>query len=399
MNFSAWSIRNPVAPLLAFVILLVVGWQSFNALPITRFPNIDVPFILVSVSQPGAAPAEMETQVTKKIEDAVTGINGVKNVQSNVTGGVSVSFVEFRMDVSATKALQDVKDAVDTVKGDLPADVDTPNVTKLDIEGQAIMTFAITAPSMTFEEMSYFVDNVVKGELQGRPGVGRVDRYGGADREIRVELDPVKLDSLGITAQSVSAQLGMTNTNLGGGRADFGSGEQAIRTIGDASSVEKLASSQISLPSGRHVALSDLGTVIDTFEELRSFSRLNDEQVVTFSVFRAKGSSEVSVAEVINAGLEEIRAKHPEVTIKKVDDTVFFTYGNYEAAIHTLLEGALLAVIVVMVFLRNWRATLISAIALPLSAIPDLLGHGHAGLLAEPRQLPVADPCHRHPGR
>ncbi len=379
MNFSAWSIRNPVAPLLAFVILLVVGWQSFNALPITRFPNIDVPFILVSVSQPGAAPAEMETQVTKKIEDAVTGINGVKNVQSNVTGGVSVSMVEFRMDVTAAKALQDVKDAIDAVKADLPADVDTPNVTKLDIEGQAIMTFAVTAPSLTFEEISYFVDNVVQSELQGRPGVGRVDRYGGADREIRIELDPVKLDSLGITAQAVSAQLGQTNTNLGGGRADFGSGEQAIRTIGDAATVDRLAATPIALPSGRHVVLSDLGRVIDTYEELRSFSRLNDEQVVTFSVFRAKGSSEVSVAETVNATLDEIKAAHPEVTIKKVDDTVFFTYGNYEAAIHTLLEGALLAVIVVMVFLKNWRATLISAIALPLSAIPtfwvmDMLG-------------------------
>ena len=370
MNFSAWSIRNPVGPLLAFVILMVVGWQSFVALPITRFPNIDVPIMLVAVSQPGAAPAEMEAQVTKKVEDALIGINGVKNVTSNVTGGVSVSMVEFRMDVTAAKALQDVKDAVDAVKGDLPADVDTPTVTKLDIEGQAIMTFAVSAPSLSFEEISYFVDNVVRSELQGRPGVGRVDRYGGADREVRIELDPVKLDSLGITAQAVSAQLTLTNTNLGGGQAEFGSGEQAIRTIGDASNVANLAATQIALPSGRHVVLSDLGRVIDTFEELRSFSRLNDEMVVTFSVFRAKGSSEVSVAEVILAQLDLIRAEHPEVTIKKVDDTVFFTYGNYEAAIHTLLEGALLAVIVVFLFLRNWRATLISAIALPLSAIP-----------------------------
>ena len=379
MNFSAWSIRNPVAPILAFVILMVIGWQSFNALPITRFPNIDVPIILVNVSQPGAAPAEMEAQVTKKIEDAVAGINGVKNVTSNVASGISTSVVEFRMNVTADKALQEIKDAIDAVKTDLPADVDTPSVSKLDIEGQAIMTFAISAPSMTFEEMSYFVDNVVQSELQGRPGVGRVDRYGGADREIRISLDPVRLDSLGITAQSVSSQLSLTNANLGGGQAEFGSGEQAIRTIGDAATVAKLAATPIALPSGRHVVLSDIGKVEDTYEELRSFSKLNDEQVVTFSVFRAKGSSEISVAEVVNAQLDVIRAENPLVTIKKVDDTVFFTYGNYEAAIHTLLEGALLAVIVVMIFLRNWRATLISAIALPLSAIPtfwvmDMLG-------------------------
>ncbi len=370
MNFSAWSIRNPVAPLLTFVILLVLGWQAFNALPITRFPNIDVPLVAISVSQPGASPAEMETQVTKVIEDAVAGITGVKNIDSSVLDGSSTTAVEFRMEVPTDKAVQDVKDAIDRVKSDLPADVDTPSVTRIDVEGQAIMTFAVTAPSMTFEEMSWFVDDVIKRGLQGRPGVGRVDRYGGADREIRVALDPVKLDSFGITAQAVSSQLRITNTNLGGGRADFGSGEQAIRTMGDAATVAKLAATNIALPGGRHVVLSDLGTITDTFQELRSFSRLGEQQVVTFGVFRSKGSSEVSVAEVVNSELDQIRKAHPEATIKLIDDTVFFTYGNYEAAIETLLEGALLAVIVVMIFLRNWRATLISAIALPLSAIP-----------------------------
>ncbi len=379
MNFSAWSIRNPVAPLLAFVMLMVLGWQSFNALPITRFPNIDVPFMLVQASQPGAAPAEMETQVTKVIEDAVAGISGVKNVQSSISDGVSTTMVEFRMDVMPDKALQDTKDAIDRIKSDLPADVDAPRVVKLDIEGQAILTYAVASPGMTFEELSWFVDDTIKRNLQGKPGVGRVDRFGGADREIQVKLDPLKLDSYGVTAMSVSQQLKMTNTNQGGGRADFGSGEQAIRTIGDAATVARLAATPIALPSGRHVVLSDLGTVIDSTRELRSFSRLGEEPVVSFSVFRAKGASEVSVAETVTAALDKVAKDHPEVTIRKIDDSVYFTYGNYQAAIDTLLEGALLAVIVVMLFLRNWRATLISAVALPLSAVPtfwvmDLLG-------------------------
>ncbi|MEO6299926.1 MAG: efflux RND transporter permease subunit, partial [Paracoccaceae bacterium] len=331
MNFSAWSIRNPVAPLLAFFILLVLGWQAFNALPITRFPNIDVPLVAVSVSQPGAAPAEMETQVTKEVEDAVSGLTGVKNVTSNVADGVSTTLVEFRMEVPTDKAVQDTKDAIDRIKGNLPADVDAPTVTRIDVEGQAIMTFAVSAPAMTFEEMSWFVDDTIKRGLQGLPGVGRIDRYGGADREIRVELDPVKLDSFGITAQAVSTQLKLTNTNLGGGRADFGNGEQAIRTMGDAATAAKLAATTIALPSGRHVVLSDLGKVTDTFEELRSFSRVGERQVVTFGVFRAKGSSEVSVAETVNKQLDIIRQNHPEVAIKLVDETVFFTYGNYQA--------------------------------------------------------------------
>lgn len=379
MNFSAWSIRNPLAPILAFVILMVLGYQSFNSLPITRFPNIDVPLVAVTVAQTGAAPAEMESQITKLIEDAASGITGVKNITSTVTDGVSTTVLEFRMEVATDKAVQDTKDTIDRIRGNLPGSVEAPIVTKIDVEGQAIMTFAVSAPDMTMEELSWFVDDKIKRALQGRPGVGKIDRFGGADREIRVELDPVKLDSYGITASAVNGQLRATNTNLGAGRSEIGAGEQAIRTLGDASTVAKLESSTIALPSGRHVRLSDLGTVVDTYEELRSFSRLNGEQVVTFAVFRAKGASEVSVAETVNATIDTIRSQFPNVGIKVVDETVFYTYGNYESALHTLLEGALLAVLVVLAFLRNWRATLITAVALPLSAIPtfwvmDLLG-------------------------
>ncbi|WP_426033515.1 efflux RND transporter permease subunit [Cypionkella sp. TWP1-2-1b2] len=379
MNFSAWSIRNPLAPILAFFILMVLGWQSFNALPITRFPNIDVPVIAVTVTQAGTAPAEMETQVTKIIEDAVAGITGVKNITSTVVDGQSTSAVEFRIEVPTDKALQDVKDAVDRVRGKLPAAVDTPKITKIDVEGNAIMTFAVSAPDMTIEEVSWFVDDVVVRGLQGRPGVGRIDRFGGADREIMVALDPVKLNSFGISAASVNAQIRATNTNLGSGRSEIGAGEQAIRTLGDAGTVQGLAGTTIALPSGRHVRLADLGEVQDSYKELRSFSRLNGEQVVTFSVFRAKGASEVSVAETVNQTLDQIRNDHPNVGIKLVDETVFYTYGNYESALSTLFEGALLAVLVVLAFLRNWRATLITAVALPLSAVPtfwamDMLG-------------------------
>jgi multidrug efflux pump subunit AcrB len=370
MNFSAWSIRNPVAPLLAFFLFMVLGWQSFNSLPITKFPNIDVPLVAVSVTQSGAAPAEMETQVTKEIEDAVAGITGVKRVNSTVTDGLSTTAVEFRMEVPTDKAVQDVKDAVDQIRGDLPGGIEAPIVTRIDVEGQAIMTFSVTAPDLTMEEISWFVDDTVTRALQGKPGIGRVTRIGGADREIRVELDPVKLDSYGVTAQAVSAQIAATNTNLGSGKISLGSGEQVIRTLGDSGTVATLAETTIALPSGRFVKLADLGQVVDTYEELKSFTRIDGEPGVSFLVFRSKGASEVSVAEVTNKVVEELREQNPNVAITMVDDSVFYTYGNYEAAIHTLLEGALLAVLVVFAFLRNWRATLITAVALPLSAVP-----------------------------
>ncbi|KQY15226.1 efflux RND transporter permease subunit [Rhizobium sp. Root482] len=379
MNFSAWAIRNPIAPILAFVLLMYLGYQSFNTLPITRFPNIDVPIVSVSVSQSGAAPAELETQVTKEIEDAVAGISGVDHITSTISDGLSSTAVMFKMDVPTNQAVQDVKDAIDRIRSDLPASVEEPIVSKVDVEGQAIQTFAVSSPGMTLEEISWFVDDTIKRALQGQTGIGRIDRYGGSDREVRVELNESRLNSYGITASDVNGQLRKMNTDLGSGRGQVGGSEQAIRTLGDTRSVSGLANTMIALPNGRFVRLSELGSVTDTYEEPKSFSRYNGDPVVTFAVFRSKGASEVTVAETVEKTLADLHTKYPDVSIELVNDSVYYTYGNYEAALHTLLEGALLAVAVVLLFLRNWRATLISAMALPLSAIPtfwvmDLLG-------------------------
>ena len=370
MNFSAWSIRNPVAPLLAFFLLMFMGIQSFFALPITRFPNIDVPVISISVSQSGAAPSELETQVTKIIEDSVAGISGVDTITSNVTDGNSTTAVLFKIEVPTNQALQDVKDAVDRVRSTLPASVNDPVIAKIDVEGQAIQTYAVSSPNMTLEEVSWFVDDTIKRALQGAAGVGRIDRFGGADREVHIELNAAKMQSLGVSASDVNNQLRLTNADLGAGRGQIAGGEQTIRTLGDARSVEQLSQTTIALSNGRFVKLSDLGTITDTYKEPTSFSNYDGNPVVSFGVFRAKGSSEVTVADEVQKALDQIRAKNPDVKIELVDDAVYFTYGNYDAAIHTLLEGALLAIIVVFLFLRNWRATLIAAIALPLSAIP-----------------------------
>ncbi|OLP62337.1 ABC transporter permease [Xaviernesmea oryzae] len=370
MNFSAWAIRNPIAPILAFVLLLFMGYQSFNTLPITRFPNIDVPIVSITVSQSGASPSELEAQVTKEIEDAVAGISGVKHVTSTISDGQSVTAVEFHMEIPTPQAVQDTKDAIDRIRGTLPASIDEPIVAKVDVEGQAIQTFAVSAPNMTLEEISWFVDDKIKRALQGQAGIGKIDRYGGADREVRVALNDARLNAYGVTASDINAQLRQTNRDLGSGRGQVGGSEQAIRTLGDTRSVQGLASTMIALPNGRFVRLSDLGTVTDTYEEPKSFSRFDGVPVVTFAVFRSKGASEVTVAETVAKTLTKVRAENPDVDIKLVNDSVYFTYGNYEAALDTLIEGALLAVAVVLLFLRNWRATLISAAALPLSAIP-----------------------------
>jgi len=370
LNISAWSIRRPVPAIVLFAVLTLLGTISFKTMPVTRFPNIDIPLVSITVVQSGAAPAELETQVTKQIEDAVANITGIKHIMSTVTDGQSQTVIEFRLEVNQDRAVNDVKDAIDKVRLLLPRDINEPIVQRIDVEGQSILTYAASSPGMTLEQLSWHVDDIVKRQLQGLKGVGRVERYGGVDREVRILLDPDRLLALGITAAEVNTQVRATNVDLGGGRGEVAGQEQAIRTLAGARKVEDLAETKILLPGGRHVRLSDLGRVIDDASEQRSFARLNGEPVVTFAVFRSKGSSELSVSDVVDAKLAELQQRYPDVRMTKIDDAVAYTRGNYKSAMETLLEGAALAVLVVFVFLRNIRATIIAAVALPLSAIP-----------------------------
>lgn len=369
-NFSAWAIRNPVPPILLFAVLCLLGVISFMRLPVTKFPNIDVPVILVQVTQGGATPAELETQVTREVEDAIANITGVKHMTSTVSDGLSTTAVEFRLEIDTDRALMDVKDAVDKIRTNLPRSIDEPIVSRLDVEGQSILSYAASSPGMTLEQLSWHIDDVVKRQILGLKGVGKVERYGGVKREIRVSLDPDRLLAFGVTAAEVSNQLRATNIDLGSGRGEVGGQEQAIRVLAGAREVSTLAETKIKLSGGRSVRLSDLGTVVDDASEQRSFGRLNGQPVVAFAIFRAKGSSELSVQNVVEQKLTELRAAYPDIKLTKIDDAVSYTEGNYVAAMETLIEGAVLAVLVVFIFLKNMRATLIAAIALPLAAIP-----------------------------
>ena len=370
-NFSAWSIRHPVPPILLFVILSIVGIISFKNLAIEQFPNIDVPIIAVSVSEQGATPAELEAQVTKIVEDAVAGVSGVKHITSTMSDGSSVTAVEYQLQVPTQKALQDTKDAVARIRSTLPAGVDEPVVTSVDVENQAIRTYAVKAPGMTLEQLSYFVDDKVKRALQGINGVGRVERYGGVNREIRINLDPSKLQAYGVTAAQVNSQVAYTNADSGAGKGNVGGQEQAIRTLGGAKSLEDLRGAKIILPNGSSTRLDQVGQVIDSNAEQTTFARYNGEGVVTFSVFRAKGASSTETAKRVEDKITQITTDSKgAASFSLVDDTVYFIYGNYKAAMEGLIEGALLAVLVVLIFLRNVRATLITATALPLSAFP-----------------------------
>ena len=370
MNISAWAIRKPIASLVLFAVLMVLGWFAFKGLPITRFPNIDVPIVSVQVTQSGAAPAELETQVTKKVEDAVSGINGVKHMTSSIQDGVSTTNVEFRLEINTDRAVNDIKDAIARIRSDLPRTVDEPIVRRIEIEGGSIMSFGVSAPTRTTEEISWFIDDVVLRKLQSAKGVASVERIGGVDREVHVSLDPDRLAALNISAADVNRQLRATTVDLAGGRGEIGGREQAIRTLASSRTIEDLQETMIWLNGGRKARLADLGMVTDNAVEERTFARLNGQPVVAFSIFRAKGESDARVFDVVNGKVAELRADHPDFDIQLIDTSVTYTVGNYENAMEGLLEGAVLSVLVVLLFLRDWRATLITALALPLSAIP-----------------------------
>ena len=369
-NMSAWAIRHPTLPIVLFVVLTFIGIVSFKRLPINLNPDVSFPIISVQVSQPGAAPSEIETQITQKVEGAVRSVADVRNISSRASEGSSFTTVEFQIGTPLDRALNDVRDAVSKIRADLPEGVDEPQVNRIDVEGGAIAYYAVSTTGRTPEQLSWYVDNTVSKRLLAVSGVAQVSRGGGVTREIRVELDPARMQALGITAAEVNQQLRVLNLNAPGGRAQVGGGEQAIRVLGSADTALDLANTQIRLAGGASVRLSDIAEVRDAVGEQRSISRLNGRSATNFGVFKARGASDVSALDAVEAEIVKLVAESPDIRIKRVFTTVENTRASYNSAIMAMIEGSILAVLVVFVFLRDWRATAISALAIPLSAIP-----------------------------
>ena len=370
LNVSAWAIRKPLPSVVLFLVLMILGLVSFRSLPITRFPNIDIPIVSVTITQSGAAPSELQTQVTKWVEDSVAGVKGVKHILSTITEGTSTTTIEFRLEVNQDRATNDVKDAIAKIRQNLPRTIDEPIVSRVEIAGLPIMVYGASAPAMTPEDLSWFVDDVVARGLQSVKGVGGVERLGGVAREIRVTLKPDRLLALGITAADVNRQLRLTSADMAGGRAEVGGQEQSIRALAASASLETLAKTSIVVPGNRKVRLDELATLSDTAEEPRTFARFNGEPVVAFAISRASGASDADVSVGVAKKIAALHAANPNVRFDLIDTSVVNTIGNYHSAMMGLIEGAALAVVVVLLFLRDWRATLIAAVALPLSVLP-----------------------------
>jgi multidrug efflux pump subunit AcrB len=370
-NISSWSIVNPVPALVAFAMLTLAGIVSFVTMDINDMPEIDFPVASVVVNQPGAAPTEMETQVTQRVEAAVRSLNGVDEITSVVSEGSSRTSVQFTVGTPVDRGVNDVRDAVSNIRGDLPQGILQPQVSRVDIGGNgALAYYSVEAVDMTLEELSWFVDNNIAKKLLGVPGVAQVRRGGGVNREIRVVLDPARMQAFGLTASQVNSQLRQVNVNAAGGRAEIAGSEQSVRVLGNASGAIGLGETQISLGNGRNVRLADIADVKDSFAEQRNIAKKDGRQVLNFGISKAKGSSDITVFDESVKVIEEIQKQNPKIKFTQLFTSVEYTRGQYKSAVSAMWEGALLAVVVVFLFLRDWRATIISAIAIPLSAIP-----------------------------
>ena len=370
MNVSAWSIRNPIPGVLLFVMLTLLGLMGFSGMKIQQFPDIDLPTVTVTATLPGASPAQMETEVARKIENSVATVQGVKHIYTMIQDGTATVTVEYRLEKPTQEAVDDTRDAITRIRSDLPADLRDPVVSKVNLAGAPILTYTVASSAMDDEALSWFVDNQVIKTLLAVKGVGAVNRVGGVSRELRVELDPARLLALNATAADISRQLRQVQQEASGGRIDVGGAEQSVRTIATVQTAEQMAAMEVSLSDGRRIRLDAVAKVSDTVAEQRSAALLNGKPVVGFEIVRSRGAGEVETAAGVVAALEKLKAAHPDISITEAFNFVDPVEENYHGSMNLLYEGAALAVLVVWLFLRDLRATFVAATALPLSVIP-----------------------------
>ncbi|MBB4509348.1 efflux RND transporter permease subunit [Rhizobium johnstonii] len=373
MNFSAFSIRNPVPAILLFAMLAVGGLLAFKQLPVQNFPDMDLPTIKITATLDGAAPAQLETEVARTIEDNLASLSYLDHVTTTITDGTVSISVSFKLEKDSETALNEVRNAVDSATADLPAQMQTPSVTKVTVQSSALVTYAIRSAVLNETELSWFIDNDLTKALLSVPGVGQVNRIGGVDREVHVDLDPTTMAAFGVTATTVSAQLKSVQADTSGGLGEIGGTRQTLRTLGAVASVDALKELRIPLANGQQVRLDDVASITDSFAERSSMAYLDGKPVVAVEIKRSNGFSDSSVAADVDEAMKQFAAKHSNVQIEEAYSTLGPIIDNYDGSMHMLYEGAILAIIVVWLFLRDWRATILSAVALPLSVIPTFL--------------------------
>jgi len=370
MNFAIWSIRNPIPSILLFVLLAIAGLFGFSRLPVQDLPDIDLPSVSVSAVLPGATPTQLETEVARPIEDVVAALEGVRHVTTTITDGSVRIETGFSLETKLSDAQMRTKDAIDSIRSDLPSNLLPPMVTTSNFTIDPILMVAARSPRMNEAQLSWFVDDAVVRAVRGVPGVGKVERVGGIEREAQVIVDPVRLSSVGATAGDVSRALRQMQQQSSGGRGQLGGEEQSIRTVALAGQASELAMVPVILADGRKIRLDQVAKIRDGHADRTHFAMLDGKPAVGLNIYRARGAGEVAVAQGVRAALEELERRTPGLALTQVGGSIDYTIEQYEASMAMLYEGALLAILVVWLFLRDWRATMIAATALPLSILP-----------------------------
>jgi multidrug efflux pump subunit AcrB len=370
-NLSSWAIRRPVPPLVLFVLLTVLGIAGWHRLPVQSMPAISIPLVQVALAQEGATAEDLERQVVRPLEAGLASSAGLKRITSTIGVGSATILCEFHLEVPVDRAATLVRDAVDRVRPTLPAALRDPTIERYDSNGGTLRTWTLAGPSRTLGELSAFVDDTVLPALQAVPGIATARREGGVQREIQIELSRDALLVHGISIDTVEALVRAALVDQPAGIHAAPSGERLLRVAavgrGD---LRALAALRVALPHGGSARLDEIATLRDGTAEQTAIARLDGAEVVGFSIERANGASETVVADAADAVLARLRSEHPWAAIELRTDMVAATRESFEGAISALVEGAVLAILVVGIFLRNWRATAIAAVAIPLSMIP-----------------------------
>ena len=374
LNVSAYSIKNPLVAILLFVLLTLGGIYGFMKMKVQQFPDIDLPAVVVTVTLPGAAPSQLENDIAKKIENKLTSIEGVSHIRTTLQTGAATMATEFVLEKDIQEAVDDVRSAVGEVRGDLPAAANDPIITKVSTAGFPVVTYSVASDNMSVEDLSWFVDDTVTKQLSDIPGVSTVSRVGGLQREITVAADPIVLSGLKLPISQLSQQIAGIQQDSSGGEAEVGNTTQTIRVLGAVERARELNNLQVAVPTGGTQALGRMAKITDGAADPSSIAKLDGKTVVAFNITRSRGASEVDVMALVDDELAKLTADTGNISIEKVYDRATPIAEDYEASLRMLIEGGILAVVVVFLFLRNIRATIVAAVALPLSVIPTFLG-------------------------
>jgi len=368
-SFVRACVSRPVFTWVLSFALLVFGAFSFTSLSVDRFPNIDIPVVTVVTVYPGASPEQVETEVSDPVEEALSSIAGVSELRSTSFESLSVVRVMFELDKDGDVGAQEVRDRVNRILGQLPTDAETPRVEKIDPDAAPLIYVAVKGPG-TPQELTEFAKENVKERLEGGKGIGAVRLYGGREREIRIEVDPARLDANELTVVDVQRALARENLELPGGTMTQGDKSVQVRVPGKVASSEEFSELPVAKRGGHVVTIGDVAEVVDGAVEPASYAVLNGQPVVLLAVTRQSGTNAIEVADGITAKIEEVRSGLPPgYSLDIVRDESAFVRTAVHAVQEHLILGALCAVVVVLLFLRSGRSTVIASLSIPFSII------------------------------